>query len=199
MSSSAPTTQDAASAGPAVEAAAPRPVFAQAQVWVWPLIRIALGLVFLWAFLDKLFALGFATGRNPQTDAVDRMGSEAWINGASPTTGFLSQGTDTPLRGMYESMAGVAVVDWLFMLGMGGVGLAVILGVATRIATVAGVLLMVSLRLALLVPETNPIVDEHLVYALLLIGLAGLPAARRLSLAGWWERLPIVQRMPILR
>jgi len=29
----------------------------------WGISRIALGWVFLWAFLDKAFALGFATGR----------------------------------------------------------------------------------------------------------------------------------------
>ena len=30
---------------------------------IWGLTRISIGLVFLWAFFDKLFALGFATGR----------------------------------------------------------------------------------------------------------------------------------------
>ncbi|MDE9364612.1 hypothetical protein PZ938_03260 [Luteipulveratus sp. YIM 133132] len=177
----------------------PRPVFAAAQDWVWPVVRLVVGFVFFWAFLDKLLALGFATGKDPKTGALDRLGPDAWIHGGSPTYGFLKFGTDSPLSPMYESMAGVSVFDWLFMLGMGGVGLAVILGVATRIATVSGILLMVSLRLALLVPENNPIVDEHLVYALLLIGLAALPAARRFSLATWWEGLAVVRRFPILR
>ncbi|AKU18368.1 hypothetical protein [Luteipulveratus mongoliensis] len=173
--------------------------FASAQFWVWPALRIAVGLVFLWTFLDKLLALGYSTGRNPETDVVDRFGPKAWIHGNSPTKGFLSQGTDSPFSSAYESMAGVSIFDWLFMLGMGGVGVAVILGVATRIATISGVLLMLSLRLALLVPETNPIVDQHVVYGLLLVGLAALPAARRFSLATWWDRLPIVQRFAFLR
>ena len=34
-------------------------------------LRIAFGATFLWAFLDKLLALGFATGKNPETGAVD--------------------------------------------------------------------------------------------------------------------------------
>ena len=42
------------------------------------LTRILLGFVFLWAFLDKTFGLGYAT--EP---------AKAWINGGSPTTGFL--------------------------------------------------------------------------------------------------------------
>ena len=170
------------------EQADPTTVFTTAQRWVWPALRVAVGFVFLWTFLDKTFGLGFATS-----------GEKAWITGASPTSGFLAQGTDSPLTGAYAAMSGVPLVDWLFMLGMLGVGVAVVLGVATRIATIAGVLLMVSLRLALLVPEQNPVVDEHLVYVLALVGLAGLPAARRFSLAGWWAGLPVVRRYAVLR
>lgn len=195
MATVAATTESSATP---TEQAKPLP-FASAQAWVWPLLRVLLGLVFLWAFLDKLFALGYSTGRDPKTDAVDVLGPKAWLSGGSPTAGFLSKGTDSPFTSIFESMAGVAIFDWLFMLGMGGVGIAVILGVATRLATISGVLLMVTLRLALLVPENNPIVDEHIIYALLLIGLAALPAARRFSLQGWWDKLGVVQRFPILR
>ena len=37
-------------------------------------VRIAFGLTFLWAFLDKLFALGFSTGRvvDPAVWSIDR-------------------------------------------------------------------------------------------------------------------------------
>src|SRR5687768_12685662 len=68
-------------------------------------VRIAFGLTFLWAFFDKLFALGFSTGRsvNPETGAetVDRFGDAAWINGHSPTEGFLAFGADGPFKGIY--------------------------------------------------------------------------------------------------
>ncbi|WP_318272177.1 hypothetical protein [Microbispora triticiradicis] len=46
--------------------------------YVWAAARVAVGWVFLWAFLDKLFGWGFATPA-----------AKAWINGGSPTTGFL--------------------------------------------------------------------------------------------------------------
>ena len=55
----------------------------------WGVLRLAMGWTFLWAFLDKLLALGFATGRNPETGVVDRFGDAAWIYGGSPTDGFL--------------------------------------------------------------------------------------------------------------
>ena len=58
--------------------------------WVfWGLLRIAMGWIFLSAFLDKCFGLGFATGRDPETGAIDFGSADAWINGGSPTDGFL--------------------------------------------------------------------------------------------------------------
>ena len=80
--------------------------------------RLSLGWIFLWAFLDKLFALGFATGRDPETGVVDRFGDAAWINGGSPTEGFLKFGADGPFKGFYNDIAGAAWADWLFMLGL---------------------------------------------------------------------------------
>jgi thiosulfate dehydrogenase [quinone] large subunit len=35
--------------------------------YLWGVLRLAMGWIFLWAFLDKLLALGFATGRDPET------------------------------------------------------------------------------------------------------------------------------------
>ena len=61
----------------------------------WGLLRIAMGWIFLWAFLDKCFGLGFATGRDPETGAIDFGSADAWINGGSPTEGFLSFGLHT--------------------------------------------------------------------------------------------------------
>ena len=42
-------------------------------------LRLATGFIFLWAFLDKLFGLGYST-----------KSANAWIHGGSPTNGFLS-------------------------------------------------------------------------------------------------------------
>ncbi len=103
-------------------------------------LRIAFGLTFLWAFVDKLFALGFSTGRSvdPETGAevVDRFGDAAWMNGASPTEGFLGFGADGPFKDFYNSIAGAAWADWLFMTGLLGIGLALALGIGMRVATV---------------------------------------------------------------
>ena len=156
--------------------------------YVWAGLRIALGWVFLWAFLDKTFGLGFATEKEA-----------AWLEGGSPTEGFLAFGTKGPFADFYQGMAGVAFADWLFMLGLLGIGLALILGIGMRIAAVAGALLLVLMWTAALWPENNPFMDDHLVYAGILGVLALTAAGNTLGLGSYWSRLPIVQRLPWLK
>ena len=70
-------------------------------------LRTALGWTFLWAFLDKTFALGFATGR-AEDGTIDFLGDAAWISGGSPTAGFLTFATGGPFAGFFQSFAGPA-------------------------------------------------------------------------------------------
>src|SRR3972149_10323627 len=68
--------------------------------YLWAAGRILLGWVFLWAFLDKAFALGFSTGRNPETGAVDLFGEgAAWLNGGGPPPRGAGGGGEGPLQG----------------------------------------------------------------------------------------------------
>ena len=167
--------------------------------YVAGVLRLSLGWVFLWAFLDKLFALGFATGRNPETGVVTRFGDAAWINGGSPTLGFLKFGSDGPLSSFYQSFAGAAWANWLFMIGLFGIGLALMLGVAMRIATVSGVALLVLMWSAVLPPANNPFMDDHIIYALTLVALMLAGAGATLGLGQAWNRLDIVQRHSFLK
>src|SRR6218665_416597 len=76
------------------------------------------------------------------------------------------------------SLAGVAT-DWLLMLGMLGVGLAVMLGIGLRVAAVSGALIMAMMWLAewpLIQGSTNPLIDYHVIYGLVLILCAVLLA-----------------------
>ncbi|MEU5722084.1 DoxX family protein [Micromonospora sp. NPDC047738] len=151
-------------------------------------LRIALGWTFLWAFLDKLFGLGHETAAK-----------NAWINGGSPTKGFLTFGAAGPFQGFYQGIAGAAWADWLFMLGLLGIGVALLLGIGTRIAAVTGGLLLVMMWTAVLPPANNPFLDDHLIYAGLLAVLALVGAGNTLGLGRPWTRLPIVQRLPWLK
>ena len=168
----------------------------------WGLLRLAMGWIFLWAFLDKLLALGFATGRDPETGVVDRFGPAAWIEGGSPTEGFLSFGLHTkePFEGFYADLAGQGWVDWVYMLSMAAIGMALLLGVMVRLAAIAGTGWMVLFYTAAAIwPENNPFLDDHVVEFIILVALAYVAAGRYLGLGRWWERLGIVRRYPILR
>ncbi|GAA4236615.1 DoxX family membrane protein [Streptosporangium album] len=155
---------------------------------VWAVARIALGWIFLWAFLDKAFGWGFAT-------PADR----AWIHGGSPTTGFLMGTADNALGGFFAGLAGHAWLDWLFMVGLLGIGTALVLGAGMRIAAAAGGLLLLFMWAAELPLATNPFMDEHLVYAVVLAGLALAGAGDTFGIGRWWGGTSLVRRYPILK
>jgi thiosulfate dehydrogenase (quinone) large subunit len=162
-------------------------------------LRIVIGWTFLWAFLDKLLALGYSTGRNPDTGAVDRFGPDAWIHGGSPTAGFLGFAANGPFQGFYNSIAGAALTDWAFMLGLLAIGVAFTLGITTRLATLAGALMYLLMWSVVLPPENNPIIDDHTIGLLAVIVLGLFGAGRYLGLGSWWSGLAVVKRFPILK
>jgi thiosulfate dehydrogenase (quinone) large subunit len=116
-------------------------------------IRIGLGWIFLWAFLDKVFGLGYAT-----------TSAKSWLNGGSPTNGFL-----------------------------------VLLGIGMRLAAVGGALLTIMMWTAVLPPASNPFLDDHLIYAAVLITLALMGAGNTLGLGRAWASTPLVRRASWLR
>ena len=163
------------------------------------LLRLVIGWTFLWAFLDKLLALGFSTGRDPESGVVDRFGDAAWINDGEPTYGFLAFGAKGPFADFYAGIAGAAWADWLFMAGLLGIGVAFLLGIVMNLAAVSAAVMYVLMWTVVLPPENNPITDDHIIGALVVAALALLSAGRYLGLGRWWESTGLVQRMPILK
>ncbi len=149
--------------------------------------RIAIGWLFLWMFLDRLFGLGYPTAS-----------SDAWIEGVSPTAEYLEFETAGPLEGFFQSLAGQAWVDWLFMIGLALIGLALMLGIGVRIAAVTGTTLLVLMWAATLLPEHNPFMTDRLVYALVLIGLAWSDSGETWGFGRSWKQTTLVQRFPFL-
>jgi thiosulfate dehydrogenase [quinone] large subunit len=174
------TGQDAATPAPATGNTTARYAAAAA--------RLSLGWIFLWAFIDKTFGLGYATESK-----------NAWIDGGSPTNGFLKFAATGPFKDTYNDIAGATWADWLFMTGLLGIGIALLAGIAMRIATATGALLLILMWSAVLPPENNPFMDDHIVYAILLVLLTALGAGKTLGLGTTWENLPIIQRHPILK
>ncbi|WP_190038329.1 DoxX family membrane protein [Streptomyces fructofermentans] len=170
-----------------------------ARAYVLASLRLLTGFVFLWAFLDKTFGLGYATSSG-----------KGWIDGGSPTKGFLSGVAAGPMESTFHDWAGAAWADWLFMLGLLGIGVALIAGVALRFAAVVGTLMMALMWVAEWPPaqhlsdgspsmSTNPFAEYHVVYAVVLIALAAASAGDTLGLGRLWAKLPLVRRSPWLR
>ncbi len=152
------------------------------------LLRISIGFIFIWTFLDKLFGLGFST--DP---------AKSWIAGSSPTAGYLSNATYGPFAEVFQSLMSNPVTDWLFMLGMLGVGVAFILGIALKFSSYAGALMMGLFYLSAFPPATNPLVDNHVIYALVLLFLGQSDAASHLGVGKKWNKSLIVRKFPLLR
>ncbi len=134
-------------------------------------LRFVMSFIFLWAFFDKVFGLGYAT-----------KSAQAWIHGGSPTTGFLSFAAKGPFVEIFKSLAGMPLVDWLFMGGLLFVGLTLLLNRYVVWGSVVGIMMMILMYLSLLFPENNPVIDEHIVYILVFAILAFRSKREGLSL-----------------
>lgn len=154
-------------------------------------LRLATGFIFLWAFLDRAFGLGFST-----TSAA------AWNQGGTPSQVSLNSPAVTgPLRSFFALIASPApdVLAVLAVLAMFAVGAAGILGVGLRVGADAGSVVLLFMYLAewpftVNSASTNPLVDYHIVYALALIVIAFVSAGDTRGFGRVWKSLPPVQK-----
>lgn len=168
------------------------------------ILRIMLGFVFFWAFIDKTFGLGFSTTTE-----------NAWINGGRPTWGFLQAASGYNFEtGEYDAANAMGIngsgafftgwadasigsfryLDWLFMLGLLAIGTALILGIGTKVAAWACVLMSFFMFIAAADLVTNPILDHHVFYAVTGVAVVYSELERQsIGLGAFWRKLPIVQ------
>lgn len=163
------------------------------------LLRLLVGWLFLWAFIDKTWGLGYSTAS-----------SSAWVRGGSPTAGFLGSRHTGPLASWFRSIAGATWADYLFMIALAALGVALVLGIGLRLAAIPGAALAVFMWLSewpmakvdsqgMRTGSTNPFFDDHLAWALLFLIFPLVNAGDWLGLGRWWRGLGLVRRMPWLR
>jgi thiosulfate dehydrogenase [quinone] large subunit len=173
--------------GPSISSA----VDARHLVWAQralALARICLGFVFLWAFLDKNFGLGRPTPSG-----------QGWSfgSGPDPTTAYL-QAVQGPFAGMFHAMAGQTWVTWLYMVGLLGIGIGLMTGMAFRLSAICGVAMLAFLYAASLPVGANPFVDDHVIEAFMLVGLILIRNGHTWGLGAWWDSV-VGTRIPLLR
>lgn len=154
---------------------------------VFGLLRIFLGWILIWAFIDKLFGLGFST-----------LPEKAWLAGGSPTFGFLSSGTSGFFASFYQALAGNVIIDWIFMIGLLLIGMSLILGIGIKIASYSGALLMLLMWSANFPPKTNPLIDYHIIFLIVLILISITNAGRYIGLGNLWRKTHLVKNYKFL-
>lgn len=157
------------------------------QSYLLGILRISMAFIFLWAFFDKLFGLGFST-----------LPKDAWTHGVSPTTGFLTFGSHGSLHMLFVSLAGQQSIDWLFMGGLLLIGLALLFGVGIKIATISGSILLFLIYLSLFPSEHNPVIDEHIIYILVLLLLNQCKDGMWFGFGNWWSHTQLVKKYQFL-
>ena len=152
------------------------------------LLRIVFGFMMVWAFLDKLLGLGMLT--SPEA---------AVINGGSPTEYYLTELVSGVFADFWHIFAGNPMVDFLLIAGLLLVGVALVAGIASRLATVGMCVMMLMMYTLSVPPSDNPLVDYHIAYILGMVAVYCLGGFDRLSLNGWWSELGVIRRFPVLR
>ena len=144
------------------------------------IVRILLGWQFVWAFLDKTFGFGRATASG-----------DAWIHGGRPTAGFLagvtSKESDNPFKSFFKIFEGHAWADWVFMIGLAGIGICLIVGFGMWIACISGAVMLLLMYAASWPIAQNPFLDDHLLNAVVLIALLACNAGAYLGLGKRWR------------
>jgi thiosulfate dehydrogenase [quinone] large subunit len=160
------------------------------------LLRLGLGLLYLWAFISQGFGVIYT---NSVTNAAGQVTSYGWHFSYNASLGWISSGfTHSPTAAFIGSTHGplapiaqnlpTGVDDFGWMLALGGLGIALTLGIAMRIAGWGGFLLNIILWFSLFPPSGNPVIDgEHMAFALSLLLLMFLHAGNRFGFGHWWE------------
>ena len=148
--------------------------------------RILIGWMFLWAFLDKMFGLGYET---PAGQGV--------IDGGSPSS-YVEYMTSGLFEGLFKAIAGNGFIDFLLMAGLLILGITITLGIFTKITTISSIAFFLTMFCIVVPPADNPLIDYHVVYLVFMIAVYYLGGYDRLSLFPKWKELPMVKEFPII-
>ncbi|MEK7192525.1 MAG: DoxX family protein [Patescibacteria group bacterium] len=143
-------------------------------------LRVSLGWMFFYAGITKVL--------DPNWSAA------GYLRGAKTFVGF------------YQWLLTPAILPTLNFINEWGLtllGVSLIFGVAVRLSSILGAILMLMYYFPILqFPYPNPyayIVDEHIIYVAALLFLAAIRAGRVWGLENWCSSLPICSKFPALR
>ncbi|HEX5578176.1 MAG TPA: DoxX family protein [Candidatus Limnocylindria bacterium] len=133
--------------------------------------RIVIGIIFLWAGLEKVMGVGLGTWNADGFLQFATNGTLGWpfVSG-EPAEGQVFNPTHDFWAGVPGTAFGTTIA-WLVPLGQMGIGVGLILGLLTRFSAAMGTLMMLFFFVAAWDFEFG-IVNQHLTYAVVTFGLA---------------------------
>jgi thiosulfate dehydrogenase [quinone] large subunit len=142
------------------------------------LLRVLVGVIFLWAGLEKLLGSGAEGFSAAGFLKFGTAGTLGWPF----VTGEIAEGTVfNPTHDFWVGIAGNAalmgIINVLVPIGQVGIGLSLITGLFTRFGAAMGTLMMVIFFFAAW-DFAYGIVNQHLTYALICATITGLGAGR---------------------
>lgn len=162
------------------------------------LLRVIAGVIMLWAGLEKLIGTpgGFTAAGFLKFGTA---GSLAWpfVTGEPAKDAIFN-----PFQGFWVGLAAndaiMPIVNFLVVAGEIGIGIALILGLATRFASIAGALMMFLFFLA----SWNfayGVVNQDLTYLVVFLAIGGMGAGKYYGLDGIAANTTFAQSNPWVR
>ena len=146
--------------------------------------RVVIGIIFLWAGLEKIIGEGLGTWSAAGYLEFATGGMLGWPF----VTGEVAEGTVfNPTHDFWVGLAGneaaMTFLGYLVPLGQVGIGVALILGLLTRFGAAMGTLMMLFFCVAAWDFQFG-IVNQHLTYAVITAGLGVIGAGNYYGLDG---------------
>jgi thiosulfate dehydrogenase (quinone) large subunit len=168
-------------------------ILTKAQQGAIAVLRVATGIVFLTAGLEKFL------GDKPFTAAGFLKGATT----GTPYLGTAAEGTVyNPTHDFWVNLAGNAtlmpIINWLVVAGEITIGALLILGLFTRFAAVAGTLMMALFFLATW-DFSHGVINEQAMYGIVAAVLGIVAAGRYYGLDAVLEKAATIRRAPQLR
>ncbi|MEK9194406.1 MAG: DoxX family membrane protein [Patescibacteria group bacterium] len=143
------------------------------------LLRIGTGWLMFYAGITKILTPNWS--------------AEGYLKGAKTFAGFYQWLLNPNI---------LPVINFVNEWGLTFLGVSLILGVFVRLSSVLGAMLMLLYYFPVLTfpyVEHGFLVDDHIIYALVLVFLAAIRAGRYYGLENWCSNLPICSKFPRLR
>jgi thiosulfate dehydrogenase [quinone] large subunit len=157
-------------------------------------LRITLGLGFLWAGLEKVFQFAGAGAFNAAGFLTHATGGS--VPGSAATA--IVNPTHAFWVSLGSNAGAVSAINVLVQAGEIGIGIALILGFATRFSAIAGAVMMGLFYVANWSFATGPF-NEQFMYGAVAIVLALVGAGEYFGLDALIEKNSWVSRTPVLR